>query len=185
MWYGLTIKALNGVEDVHPPTDFLAQLNSRIDSSSPSFLSFFSSMLESIRTTVSLTPHIPLPIGVSALTAIVVVGVVLFNWHPSVTPTIADQIGADSFTIESAKVDDAVDSLKRILPVVQGQIRNEYSNAASEKVFSVVIPQENYANLTTELVNYGAVVSGAGGKDRSPRKDGSNVILYIRFVPAH
>jgi hypothetical protein len=142
-------------------------------------------MLESIRNTVSLTPHIPLPIGVSALTAIVVVGVVLFNWpHQAQTPTIATAISADSFTVESARVDDAVESLKRILPGMQGEIRN-VSNESSEKVFAVVIPQERYANLTTELVNYGALASGAGGPDRRPRKDGSNVILYIRFVPAH
>ena len=47
-----------------------------------------------------------------------------------------------------------------------------------------MIPSESYANLTTELINHGAVAAGAGNSTSAEpaKKDGNNVLLYIRFV---
>jgi hypothetical protein len=104
-------------------------------------------------------------------------------------PTIADRIGADNLTVESRSVDSAVESLKRILPELQGRLIDEKARLnPGEKVIAVLIPSEAYGHLTTELINHGAVAAGAAGPDISQapaKKEGNNVLLYIRFVHTH
>ncbi len=102
-------------------------------------------------------------------------------------PTIADRIGADNLTVESPSIDQAVESLKRILPNIQGRLVDENNRGrVGEVVVGVMIPSDAYGNLTTELINHGAVASGmkdAEAKSPSPTKgEGNNVLLYIRFV---
>jgi len=102
-------------------------------------------------------------------------------------PTIADRIGADNLTVESPSIDQAVESLKRILPNIQGRLVDEKNRGQiGEVVVGVMIPSDAYGNLTTELINHGAVAAGMGGaevKQPAPAKqEGNNVLLYIRFV---
>ena len=102
-------------------------------------------------------------------------------------PTIADRIGADNLTVESPSIDQAVASLKRILPNIQGRLVDENNRGnVGEVVVGVMIPSDAYGNLTTELINHGAVASGmkdTEAKSPSPAKgEGNNVLLYIRFV---
>jgi len=102
-------------------------------------------------------------------------------------PTIADRIGADNLTVESPSIDQAVESLKRILPNIQGRLVDENNRGnGGEVVVGVMIPSDAYGNLTTELINHGAVESGMKDAEAaSPslaRREGNNVLLYIRFV---
>jgi predicted anti-sigma-YlaC factor YlaD len=102
-------------------------------------------------------------------------------------PTIADRIGADNLTVESPSIDKAIESLKRILPNIQGRLVDEKNpGQVGEVVVGVMIPSDAYGNLTTELINHGAVAAGMNeseAKALSPaKKDGNNVLLYIRFV---
>jgi hypothetical protein len=102
-------------------------------------------------------------------------------------PTIADRIGADNLTVESPSIDQAVESLKRILPNIQGRLVDENSRGhVGEVVVGVMIPSDAYGNLTTELINHGAVAAGMKDSEaKSPapiKKEGNNVLLYIRFV---
>ncbi|MGO9566556.1 MAG: hypothetical protein ACLP5H_03340 [Desulfomonilaceae bacterium] len=103
-------------------------------------------------------------------------------------PTIADRIGADNLTVESPSIDQAVESLKRILPNIQGRLVHENNRGhVGEVVVGVMIPSDAYGNLTTELINHGAVAAGmkdseAGSTPSPAKKEGNNVLLYIRFV---
>lgn len=238
-WYGFTVQALNQLEKVSPPANFLSQLDTKLQTSS-SFFDFF-------RDFFGGAPRIPLPVGAAALAFIAVMSIALYNHRPDVAPsmatspgleqlqpnvtssgagmaaadarrlrpktlatstggslyampgrgefesvashrfpTIADRIGADNFTVESSSIDNAVESLKRILPQIQGQLIDEKSRLnLGEKVIAVLIPSEAYGHLTTELINHGAVAAGATGPDISQapaKKEGNNVLLYIRFI---
>ena len=76
-------------------------------------------------------------------------------------PTIADRTGADNLTVESPSIDQAVESLKRILPNIQGRLVDENNRGpVGEVVLGVMIPSDAYGNVTTELINHGAVASG-------------------------
>jgi len=101
-------------------------------------------------------------------------------------PTIADLIGADNLTVESPSVDQAVESLKKMLPNIQGRLVNQEGRGKpGDIVLAVLIPSDSYGHLTTELINHGAVVNGMGPDDSrraTKEKDGNNVLLYIRFV---
>jgi hypothetical protein len=102
-------------------------------------------------------------------------------------PTIADRIGADNLTVESPSIDQAVESLKRILPNIQGRLVGENNRGrVGEVVVGVMIPSDAYGNLTTELINHGAVAAGMkdseAGSPSPAKKEGNNVLLYIRFV---
>ncbi len=103
-------------------------------------------------------------------------------------PTIADRIGADNLTVESPSIDQAVESLKRILPNIQGRLVDENNRRhVGEVVVGVMIPSDAYGNLTSELINHGAVAAGmkdseAGSSPSPAKKEGNNVLLYIRFV---
>jgi len=236
MWYGITVRSLANLDEVRPPADFLEQLNSKIFPEKLSLLDYF-------RNFFSVTPSLPLPVGVSALAVVLLVGVVTYksttgglvdfpkpsdqarapitNLHPSAKaiatnaisikpaspdskgwspytwsahtpwsqnvayPSIADKIGADNLTVESPSVDEALKSLKKVLPDMQGRLIDEkvrYNRG--DTLVAVRIPSEAYANLTTELINHGAVATGAGNAAiaEPAKKDGDNVVLYIRFV---
>jgi len=102
------------------------------------------------------------------------------------TPTVADVIGADNLTVESRSVDRAIDSVKRILPNIHGQLIGEIArDRVGEIVLGIRIPSSAYRHLTSELINHGAVAVGAGSDSLPPTRaaaDGNNVDLYIRFV---
>jgi hypothetical protein len=105
-------------------------------------------------------------------------------------PTIADVIGADNLTVESPSIDNAMQSLEKILPNIQGRIQGRLVDEKGrgkpgDVVLAVLIPSASYGHLTTELIKHGAVAVGVGAEDGhlapSP-KEGNNVLLYIRFV---
>ncbi|HMK37562.1 MAG TPA: hypothetical protein VK463_20995 [Desulfomonilaceae bacterium] len=233
-WYGYTVTALNGLDRISPPPDFLARLNTKLETS-PSFFDF-------IRSLFAAVPRVPVPVGVSALALIVVLSIALYNNVPQVPisgtstaleqttpspvaearmaardtrglrakslasstvhpmyalqarpeiesvahrfPTVADRIGADNLTVESPSVDRAVESLKRILPDLQGRLVDEkIQQNMGDKILAVLIPSESYGHLTTELINHGAVAAGSADISHAPsKKEGNNVLLYIRFV---
>jgi hypothetical protein len=236
-WYGITVQALNHLDRVSPPPDFIIRLNSRLETS-PSFFDFFRNLFVG-------APYVPLPVGAAALALIVVTSIALYNpaplrrarpttesgtssmmslssgarnvvapliglhsksfiaansMHPIPTtgsgvellssygfPTRADMIGADNLTVESSSIDNAVESVKRILPILQGRLVNEQARRnLGQTVLAVLIPSNAYGNLTTELINHGAIASGASGPGVSQaKKEGNKVLLYIRFVHTH
>ncbi len=115
------------------------------------------------------------------------------NFHENIKPvassgfsTIADRIGADNLTVESTRIDRAVASLKRMLPNIEGKLVVERTHGGiGGKVLRVMIPARAYGDLTTELINYGAVESGAGADINPPivsKKSRDKVLLYIRFT---
>ncbi len=104
-------------------------------------------------------------------------------------PTVADEIGADNLTVESPQMDLALKSLKEILPDIQGKLIDEkFRNAFGEALVGVIIPSSRYGDLTSALVNYGAIEVGAKSLESdspAPTKvDSRNVRLYIRFTQA-
>jgi len=245
-WYGFTVQVLADLEKISPPDDFLRQVRSRLHTSPPgfSFRDFFSNVFSS-------APYMPLPIGVTALAFLAVVGFVMYNhisypiapdmvglatqpstsvarvggaevpWRNPIpvpgrslqdTPTassaffpryvmtppqqieksspggefrtVADMIGADNLTVESPSPERAVESLKRMLPDIHGQLIVEKPRTPGERILGIVIPSKAYGPLTTELINHGNVAVGAGSEIDPPRKDDNNVVLYIRFTPS-
>lgn len=103
-----------------------------------------------------------------------------------VFPTVADRIGADNLTVESRSVDTAVESLKKLLPDLQGRLVEVKPRDRGTVVLGVMIPSKAYADLTSRLINYGAVEAGAGSEVSPPKpteEDSKNVFLYIRFLP--
>jgi hypothetical protein len=100
-------------------------------------------------------------------------------------PTTADTIGADNLTVESPRIDMALESLKKILPDIRGRVVEERRPNGKNFVVGVVIPSTAYGHLTTELINHGAVEVGLGQEAASQapaKKEDNNVLLYIRFV---
>ncbi len=253
-WYGLAVQALAQVEPVEPPPDFLRQLNRKLDELGPP------SYLDRIREFFSFfTPHIPVPVGVSALVACGVLGVLLYNegpipnpvsWWSTVTqehatanvsgqnlghstdphrtvapekrrpishaipvesphipplattskrlipggyrtlssssrPTIADIVGADNLTVESHTAAAAVESLKRVLSGIKGRVLEEKAkNSGGEIVLGVAIPSSQYGAMNSELLNHGALISGAGSDVQPPKTllEDDYVKVYIRFT---
>lgn len=104
----------------------------------------------------------------------------------AIFPTLADRIGADNLTVESPSVQRAVESLKQILPGLQGRLVEEQPLEGMEEiVLGVTIPSEAYGDLTGKLINYGAVEAGAGAGVTPPeltKDDKKTVRLYIRFI---
>jgi hypothetical protein len=104
------------------------------------------------------------------------------------TPTVADRIGADNLTVESRSINQAVQSVKQILPEIRGSLVEEMNRGGfNEILLGVRIPPLAYGNLTTELINHGAVQVGAGSDPFPPapsKTEDNNVVLYIRFVPS-
>jgi len=224
-WYGFTVHALAGLEKVSPPRDFLAQFRARVDAAQP--VPFF----ESFRNILTLIPHIPLPVGVTALALMTVVGLSLYNYGPmyavqtaasgysspksetgpsakGIVPLMArshentsasgmspgaaypframpaaqDRIGTNMLTVESPSIDQAVESLKKILPDIQGKVLEEQNRQIGGTLLTVVIPLQAYGNLTTELVNHGAVAVGPRKDNSSSTVDPGAMRLHIHFV---
>jgi hypothetical protein len=97
---------------------------------------------------------------------------------------MTDEIGADSLTVESPRMDTALESLKKMLPRIDGRLVDEKARGG-KIVVGVLIPSAAYGSLTTELVNHGAVAVGAEPDvaHQGPfRTEGNNVLLYIRFM---
>ncbi len=246
-WYKFSLQALNNLEPVSPPTDFLEQLNKRIQPRSKltGFKYFVRNFLDSI-------PQLPVPVGVASLALIAIFAFMIYNnapvdsglgiaplggaksiaasvesnsaakvaqssgetataptgstarlpmiasnLAPAATqvsampawrfPTIADEIGGDNLTVESPRIDLAVESLRKVLPNIQGQIVDERTrNSFGDVMVGVVIPSNKYADLATALINHGSVEAGAlqiEGKALVPSKTNSNQLhLYIRFT---
>lgn len=246
-WYKFSLQALNNLEPVSPPKDFLEQLNKRIQPRSKltGFKYFVRNFLDSI-------PQLPVPVGVASLALIAIFAFMIYNnapvdsglgiaplggaksiaasvesnsaakvaqssgetataptgstarlpmiasnLAPAATqvsampawrfPTIADEIGGDNLTVESPRIDLAVESLRKVLPNIQGQIVDERTrNSFGDVMVGVVIPSNKYADLATALINHGSVEAGAlqiEGKALVPSKTNSNQLhLYIRFT---
>lgn len=235
-WYGFTVHALAGLEKVSPPRDFLAQFHARVDAAQP--LPF----LESFRNILTFIPHFPLPVGVTALALMAVIGLSLYDYGPMygiqsaasgystpksetgpsakgvvpvmarsqetnpsagissvapysgpiarlepgrgfrAMPAVQDRIGTDMLTVESPSIDQAVESLKKILPDIQGKVLDEQNRQIGGTVLTVVIPPQAYGDLTTELVNHGAVAIGPKTDNRSSTDDSGPMQLYIHFL---
>jgi hypothetical protein len=225
-WYGFTVHALAGLEKVSPPRDFLAQFHARVDAAQP--LPF----LESFRNILTFIPHFPLPVGVTALALMAVIGLSLYNYGPmygvqsaasgysspksemaptpkGVVPLMARsqersspalslpsyqnpmggiplavpaKIGTDMLTVESPSIDQAVESLKKILPDIHGKVLDEQDRQIGGTVLTVVIPPQAYGDLTTELVHHGAVAIGPKTDNRSSTDDAGTMQLYIHFL---
>jgi hypothetical protein len=104
-------------------------------------------------------------------------------------PTVADIIGADNLTVESRSTKSAVESLKKMLPNIEGRLVHERSqDGIDETILAVLIPSTSYSRLTTELIKHGTVAAGAGSGALPPTRsttDNDSVVLYIRFVNSH
>lgn len=259
-WYGYTMQALASLERAEPPADFMVQLKSKLyPTRQPS------ASLQFMKNLFNFSPYLPLPVGVTTLAFLAVLGFLVYNNVPNSVvatseamlsqsetsvrhstgpntssggsgarladssgvmgafgkgvhgglpsasspaqqyamtdpnpmdksartaarylPTLADSLGADNLTVESRSVDTAIDSLKRILPNIQGQLVGEATrDRLGEIVLGVQIPSNAYGRLTSELVNHGAVAAGAGLESQPPARvpaDSNHVLLYIRFV---
>jgi hypothetical protein len=223
-WYGFTIQALAGLEKVSPPKDFLAQFHARCEAARPIPL------LDSVRNIFSFIPSFPLPVGVTALAVMAVVGLSLYNYDsmyslqsaastysgqrseavPSAKgitplrarsqesfPTVSSapayvpafpaalpaKIGTDVLTVESPSIDQAVESLKKILPEIQGKILDEQNRQVGGTTLTVVIPHQAYGHLTTELVHHGAVAVGPKNESTSSATDDPGAMqLNIHFL---
>ena len=102
-------------------------------------------------------------------------------------PTVADELGADNLTVESPHIDLALQTLKKILPDIQGKLVDEkFKGVRGETLVGVIIPSNRYGDLATALVNHGAIEVGAQSQESpAPTKvDSGNVRLYIRFTEA-
>jgi hypothetical protein len=100
-------------------------------------------------------------------------------------PGCAMPAGINSLTVESPGIDQAVASLKRMLPDIRGTLLEEHPQLIGGTVLTVMIPPKAYGYLTTELVNHGAVAVGCDSESYSPpastgETDGMR--LNIHFV---
>jgi hypothetical protein len=224
-WYGFTVHALAGLEKVAPPRDFVAQFHARVDAAQSR------PFLESFRNVINLIPHFPLPVGVTALALMTVVGLSLYNYGPMygvqsaassysgpkaetgpaakgivplmarshenarsssvgtgtaypfrAMPAVQDRIGTDMLTVESPSIDQAIESLKKILPDIQGKVLEEQNRQIGGTLLTVVIPPQAYGDLTTALVNHGAVAVGPKTDNGSSTVDPGAMRLRIHFV---
>lgn len=79
-WYSITVRALNNLEEVTPPADFVAQISARLyGAPTPRF---YDSYLEYLRSFLSAAPHLPLPVGAATLAFLVAVGIIVYNHAP-------------------------------------------------------------------------------------------------------
>jgi len=249
-WYGFTVHALTSLERVFPPSEFMVQVRARLDGAQPGL------SLDSFKNIFSLFPNLPLPVGVTALALIAVLGLSLYNYGsvyvlPSAASTYSSEqpeaglsaakgvvpwdsqgqgrslmarsqepspsslaivpysgsisrskegnlgypgralpAGINNLTVESPSIDQAVASLKRILPDIRGRLLEEHSRQIGGTVLTVIIPPQAYGNLTTELVNYGAVAVGPDSESYSASSHSASpspgetdgMRLYIHFV---
>jgi len=243
-WYGITVQALTGLDRVQPPPGFLDQLHSNLHTSSPSH-----SLVDSLRNFFSYFPHLPLPVGATALTFVVAVAWAVYSYPPGggATPWVpgsptavmqpgpavekrsineattmvkaydpgrvpadaasatrgvagipkglnssplilpaSNPIGTDNLTVESPSINMAVESLKKVLPNLQGQVVEEQSrDGVGETTLAVRIPPQAWPHLTTELINHGAVAVGNSrdGEDAATAgRESRSVLIRIRIV---
>lgn len=199
-WYGFTVQALANLETVTPPANFVAQVRARCDASE-SFWSFYS-----FKETFSSLPYLPLPVGVTAAVVMGMFALGLYNYAPTYIPTSvaapphvqaapsgppiklpqAVQAGTNKLFVESPRIDVAVESLKRILPDIQGKVLEDRrpGDVGGTPVLAVVIPHQFYGDLMRELINHGAVVAGPpSSQTDSPSQPGgdANQVFYIQF----
>jgi hypothetical protein len=212
-WYGFTVQALASLERVSPPANFVAQVRARCEAADSSwwFYSFketFSHLpylplpvgvtaavlvgvfalglynyaptpiLESVASTHSAQTSAPGP-GVRVTLPATV------SAH-ALSPAVQAGLGTDKLFVESPRIDLAVESLKRILPGIQGKLLEEPRSAdvGSAPVLAVVIPSQAYGDLITELINHGAVVAGppsSQAESTSQPGTDANQVLYIQF----
>lgn len=108
------------------------------------------------------------------------------NSSRMILPAGSAIIGSDNLTVESPSMNLAVESLKRALPQIQGRLVEEkIGDGVAETVLAVMIPPQSWPNLTTELINHGAVAVGSNADQSgtaSVEKDGRNVLIRIRIV---
>ncbi len=101
-------------------------------------------------------------------------------------PTIADIVGADNVTVESHTAATVVESFKHhVLPRLNGRILEEkVKDSEGEILLGVAIPSSAYGEMNSELLNHGALVSGAGSGVRPPMRSKTDdyVRVYIRFT---
>lgn len=247
-WYKFSVQALNNLQSVSPPVDFIEQLNKRIHPASK-----FSGVKHFVRSLLDSVPQLPVPVGVASLAVVMIFAFMAYNnvpmesgvaiaplagakgvaayvessppgakiaqnsgemapsssgstarlpmiassHSPSATqvsampgwrfPTIADEIGGDNLTVESPRIDLAVESLRNVLPNIQGQIVDErIRTGLGDVTLGVVIPSNRYADLATALINHGSVEAGSlqvEGKALVPSKTNTDQLhLYIRFT---
>jgi hypothetical protein len=104
----------------------------------------------------------------------------------NILPAGSVVIGSDNLTVESPRMNLAVEALKRALPQIHGQLVEEKTrDGLGETVLDVMIPPQAWPNLTTELINHGAVAVGTKADQETPvavDKEGRNVLIRIRIV---
>ena len=111
-WYGFTVHALTSLERVSPPADFMVQVRARLDGVQPAL------SLDSFRNIFSLFPNLPLPVGVTALALIAVIGLSLYSYGPAYV------LQSATSTYSSNKPDAGSSAAKAAVPWnSQGQTR--------------------------------------------------------------
>jgi hypothetical protein len=111
-WYGFTVHALTSLERVSPPAEFMVQVRARLDGAQPAF------SLHSFRSIFSLFQNLPLPVGVTALALIAVIGLSLYNYGPVYL------LQSSASTHSSEKPDAGLSAAKAAVPwASQGQTR--------------------------------------------------------------
>jgi len=79
-WYSITVQALKNLEEVSPPEDFVSQLSAKLYAAPAP--RFYASYLDYLRSFLSTTPHLPLPVGAATLAFLVAVGIIVYNHTP-------------------------------------------------------------------------------------------------------
>ncbi len=102
---------------------------------------------------------------------------------------LARKIEAGSITLHSKSIPVAVDSVKKILQSLDGNLLEEKTEGnVGEITLGVAIPSSAYSKLTSELVNYGALAGRAdiAAVPTATQRvsDTNRVVLYIRFIPS-
>lgn len=102
-------------------------------------------------------------------------------------PASYGRVGTDTLTVESPRIDQAVESVLRMLPDLHGRVVEQRTTGGilGERVLSVVIPPDSFGSLATELISHGVVDAGPPS-DRdvasATETNGRNLVLTIRFV---
>ena len=103
-WYGFTVHALTSLERFSPPAEFMVQVRARLDGAQPAF------SLDSFRSIFSLFPNLPLPVGVTALALIAVIGLSLYSYGPVYV------LQSSTSTHSSEKPDSGLSAAKAAVP---------------------------------------------------------------------
>jgi len=101
---------------------------------------------------------------------------------PSTNPWIVD---IESLTVESEQVDQAVESILKMLPDLRGKLLEQrIRSVPQEKILAVAIPPDAFGPLAVELINHGNVEAGPPKeRDATSREiQDKHLVLTIRFV---